>query len=138
MKKTYRPTRSPLKNTKEEDVHRTICLYVKAKYPDVIFMSDGSGLKLPMGLAKKYASLKSSRGIPDLFIAEPKGKYGGLFIEIKNENVVVFNKDGTLRKDEHLIEQAKVLDELKKKGYASYFAIGAKMAIEIIDDYMKL
>ena len=89
-----------------------------------------------MGLAKKYSALKSGRGIPDLFIAEPRGGYGGIFIEIKREGEVIFNKDGSLRKDEHLHEQAKVLDKLMHKGYASYFAIGVRMATDIIDEYM--
>ena len=120
----------------EEDTHREICNYLKLAYPDVIFMSDGSGLKLPQGLAKKYSALKSGRGIPDLFIAEARGGYAGLFIEIKREGTVIFTKEGKLYKDEHLFEQAKVLDRLKHKGYASFFAVGVRMASDIIDEYM--
>jgi hypothetical protein len=133
------PQRYSKKNPKprlEEDTHREICNYIKFKYPDVIFMSDGSGLKLPMGIAKKYSALKSGRGIPDLFIAEPRGGYGGLFIEIKREETVIFTKEGKLYSDDHLHEQAKILDRLMHKGYASYFAIGVRMATDIIDKYM--
>ena len=120
----------------EEHTHAEVCRYVRLTYPDAIFMSDGSGLKLPMGLAKKYSNLKSGRGIPDLFIAEPRGGYAGLFIEIKREETVIFTKEGKLYKDEHLKEQAKTLDRLMHKGYASYFAVGVKMASDIIDEYM--
>lgn len=135
-KKTYRAGKKS-KTRLEEDTHREICNYVRLHYPDVIFMSDGSGLKLPQGLAKKYSALKSGRGIPDLFIAEPRGGYGGLFMEIKREGTVIFCKDGKLRKDEHLYEQANILDKLMHKGYASYFAIGVRMATDIIDEYMR-
>jgi hypothetical protein len=121
----------------EEDTHREICNYIRLKYPDVIFMSDGSGLKLPMGIAKKYAALKSGRGIPDLFIAEPRGGYGGMFLEIKREETVIFTKEGKLYSDKHLHEQAVVLDRLMHRGYASYFAIGVRMASDLIDEYMK-
>ena len=119
----------------EEKEHKLICDYLKLKYPDVIFTSDASGLRLPMGLAKKFSKLKSGRGIPDLIILEPKGGYSGLVIELKKSEEKIYKKDGKTFKTPHLIEQAIVLDRLKKKGYASYFAIGYKMAVEIIDDY---
>ena len=122
---------------KEEYEHLQICNYVKVIYPDVIFASDASGIWMPKRLAEKFSKLKSDKGIPDLLILEPKGKYAGLFIEIKRTGENIFKKDGSLRKNKHLEEQARILDRLKKKGYASYFAIGYNMAIEIIDDYMK-
>ncbi len=121
---------------KEESTHKAICDYIRYKYPDAIFMSDGSGLKLPMGLAIKYSKLKSGKGIPDLFIAYPNNGYFGLFLEIKKEGAKVFKRDGSLRKDEHLEEQAKMLDRLKMLGYASYFVIGFDMSCKVINDYM--
>jgi hypothetical protein len=122
---------------KEESEHLQICNYIKAQYPDVIFTSDASGVRMPIGLSVKFSKLKSGRGIPDLLILEPRGDYSGLFLEIKRTDEKIFKKDGTLRTDKHLKEQAKILDRLKHKGYATYFAIGTTRAIEIIDDYMK-
>ena len=126
-----------------------MCDYFHLAYPDVIYHSDGSGLRLPIGLAIKYGKLKSGRGIPDLFIAEPKGAYAGLYLEIKREDEKVFKPDGTLYSakktnpktkevTDHLVEQAIMLDRLKHKGYATYFGIGFKMCADLIDDYMKL
>ena len=123
---------------KEESTHLAICNYIRLQYPDVIFMSDGSGLKLPMGLAIKYSKLKSGKGIPDLFIAHPVGEYHGLFIEIKRLGKKVFKSDGYLRKDEHLQQQKDILDRLCDIGYFARFAIGFDEAKEIIDNYMKL
>jgi len=123
---------------KEESEHLQICNYIKAKYPDVIFTSDASGVRMPIGLSVKFSKLKSGRGIPDLLILEPRGDYSGLFLEIKRTNENIFKKDGGLKKNEHLYEQAIMLDRLKHKGYATYFAIGKEMAKQIIDDYMKI
>lgn len=133
MRKTYKRKST---TRKEEDAHATICKYVRLIYPDVIFTSDGSGLRLPMGLAKKYSGLKSGRGIPDLLILEPNNTYRGLMLEIKREGTRVFLKDGSLSIDKHIREQAVVLDRLHKKGYAAYFCIGAKQGIEYVDKYM--
>ena len=121
---------------KEENTHAAICRYIQAQYPDVIFMSDGSGLKLPMGLAVKYSKLKSGRGIPDLLILHPNKQYKALILEIKREGTRVFLKNGELSKDKHIREQAAILDRLNKIGYMAVFCIGASEGIDIIDEYM--
>ena len=121
----------------EESAHQTICNYIKIMYPDVIFTSDGSGLKLPMGLAVKYAKQKSGRGIPDIIIMQPRGQYHGLMIEVKKDGARVWLKDGTLSTDKHIREQAAVLDRLNRVGYMAVFCIGAKHGIDIVEEYMK-
>ncbi|HDZ15595.1 hypothetical protein LCGC14_0501030 [marine sediment metagenome] len=122
---------------KEENAHKAICKYIKFTYPDVIFTSDGSGLRLTKGLAAKFAFLKSGRGIPDLLIFEPNKTYKGLFLEVKKADEKIFKKDGTLYADEHLQEQASILDRLQHKGYAAYFCIGSMQGILFIDQYMR-
>ena len=134
--KTYR-SKPKVKKGKEEDAHLAICNYLRMVYPDVIFTSDASGLRLGIGLATKFSRLKSGRGIPDLLIFEPRGEYSGLMIEIKREGQKVFKQDGSLYSDVHLKEQAEILDRLKHKGYATYFCIGSKQGIDIIEEYMK-
>ena len=122
----------------EDDAHAAICQEIKLRYPDVIFTSDASGLRLNMGLRRRFARLKSETGIPDLLILEPRGGYCGLFLEIKrtDDNTVFSKRTGKLLNGKHIQEQAKMLDRLKNKGYATYFAIGSKQGIEIIDEYM--
>ena len=119
---------------KEEAIHKSICEYIRVKYPDVIFTSDGSGVVMHKFTAFKFAKLKSSRGIPDLLILEPKANFCGLLLEIKADSP--FKKDGTIRKSRHLHEQAHLLDRLKHKGYATYFVVGVNQACDIIDQYM--
>jgi DNA-binding sugar fermentation-stimulating protein len=106
-------------------------------------------MKLPIHIAAKNKSMRSSRGLPDLFIAEPYYKlkslgdneykhYYGLFIELKSEDTILYKKDGvTLRKKEHVEEQAEILRQLSEKGYKAVFAVGYEEAKKIIDEYLK-
>lgn len=122
---------------KEANVHQQVVNYLKLQYPKVIFRTDFSaGVKMSMGQAIKHAKLQHSKGFPDLFIAMPNKTYHGLFIELKNDGVSVFKKDGTLRKDEHLEKQNEVHQELNKVGYFATFAIGFDEAKKIIDQYL--
>lgn len=144
---------------KEEKVQIKVCNYLHKAYPRVIFTCDlSSGMRLPIHIAAKNKKMRSSRGLPDLFIATPQFKfkreyggdmgnrvisedkiitYTGLFMELKSEDTVIFNRDGSLRKDEHLQEQQAILTDLQGKGYKAVFAVGYKQAVDIIDEYMK-
>ena len=101
-------------------------------------MSDLSGFRLPQGLAVKAKKMRSSRGIPDLLILEPRGNYCGLLIELKREGMNPFKKDGTIKSDIHLEEQHLMLKNLEAKGYKATFASGYDIAKEIIDNYLKV
>jgi len=137
------------KQQKEEKAQIRICKYLRKDYPDVIFTCDlSSGMKLPIHIAAKNKQMRSSRGLPDLFIAYPSmgdgsrdpylaNLYYGLFLELKSEDVVIYNKDGSLRKDPHLAEQNAILKDLTDKGYKAVFACGFDEAKKIIDEYLK-
>ena len=121
----------------EENLHLRICDYLRKNYPDVLFRTDfSSGMKMSPGQAVKHKKFQKSRAWPDLFIAESNTLASGLFLEIKAENVIVFNTNGKVRKNKHLIEQDKMLKELRKKGYRARFAIGYEQAIFEIQQYL--
>lgn len=123
---------------REHDIYKMIADYLRYQYPTVIYRFDlAADLKLTMGQASKHKRLQRYRGYPDLFIAEPKGKYSGLFLEIKKDGVRIFKQDGTLVSDEHIREQFDMLADLRQRGYAAEFAIGFESAKKLIDDYMK-
>ena len=139
---------------KEENVQMKVCEYLKDEYPDVIFTCDlSSGMKLPIHIAAKNKEMRSSRALPDLTIYElskeysspTKGPnpvryiktYSGLVIEIKSEDTIIYKKDGTIRKNEHLEEQNEILRRLTEKGYKAVFGIGFEACKKIIDDYLK-
>lgn len=123
---------------REHDIYKMIADYLRYQYPTVIYRFDlAADLKLTMGQASKHKRLQRYRGYPDLFIAEPKGKYGGLFLEIKKDGVRIFKQDGTLVSDEHIREQFDMLADLRQRGYAAEFGIGFEGAKKLIDDYME-
>jgi hypothetical protein len=122
----------------EEIIQRDFCLYIKKHYPDVIFFSDGSGLDMNKVVAMKFSILKSSRAIPDVFICEPKGKFKGLFVELKAGREKIYTKGGKIVENEHLKEQMTLSDRLLKKGYATVFCYSTEHAIETFENYMKL
>ena len=74
-----------------------------------------------------------------MFIAKPKSagrnvKFG-LFLELKREGTRLKNRSG-LWANEHIREQAHVLDRLKTLGYSAKFAVGWEEAKSIIDEYL--
>ena len=122
---------------KEEILHLKVCDYLRKNYPNVLFRTDfSSGMKMTPGQAAKHKKFQKSRAWPDLFIAESNILASGLFFEIKAENVIVFKKNGEIRQNKHLIEQDKMLKELRNKGYYARFAVGYDQAIQIITNYL--
>ena len=122
----------------EAYIHALVCNYLRVNYPDVIFTSDLSGVRLPMSLAKKVKPLKSSRGIPDLIIFYPAGGYHGLLIELKTPDAKVLKRDGTILANPHTKEQFDVIMKLRAQGYAAFFVRGFPAARKCIEYYMQL
>ena len=148
--KEYRSLKKGTKRRKsEESLQLAVCNYLKTCYPGIIFFCDmSSGMKMPIWMAARNKKMKSSRGLPDLFVVEPKFavenifgsnfvcKHLGLFIELKKEGTRLRTKDGYYA-NEHIEEQAVVLERLSKLGYKAEFACGFDEAVKLIDNYMK-
>lgn len=147
--------RRPIKYNSEHNLYELIARYLQQQYPGVIYRFDiGADIKLTMGQAAKHKRLHPTRGYPDLFIAEPKnikvktaldGGYslvktktlGGLYLEIKTESNLPYKKDGTLKKDKHIEEQAEMLEKLRARGYRAEFGVGIEECKKIIDEYLR-
>ena len=122
---------------KEEKLQQAVSDYIRYQYPSVIFFCDyAAGLHLPIHIAKRAKRLRSHRGLPDLFIAEPKKEIHGLFIEFKIQGVKLFKKNGQYASP-HIAEQAEMMKKLSAKGYAVSFACGFNEAMNLIDEYLK-
>jgi hypothetical protein len=122
----------------EKTLHRAVCDYIRYQYPGILFNSDLAGAtKLTIGQAVAMKNLRSNRGFPDLVIYEPRGIYYGLFIELKDEGIRIYNKNGKLATP-HIQEQFDCLTSLFCKGYQALFAIGFDQAKNIIDEYLNL
>lgn len=133
--------RRPVRFGSEEQVHDNVCDYLRLRYPYVLWWSEfAAGIKLPKPVAIRMARRRSRRGIPDLHIAKRShvlyGDYSALYIELKGEGVELYKKDGTLRKDEHIAEQAEVLEQLRQEGAKAEFCVGFDQAKKLIDEYL--
>lgn len=126
-----------MRSKPEQNLVMQVAKYLQERHPDVPYRFDLIA-DFPMRpfQAKRVKDIHGTRGYPDLFIARPVGQYAGLFLELKADGVSVFKKDGTLRKDDHLMEQAKYMKRLINEGYKANFAIGFDDTIKQIEDYL--
>lgn len=83
-----------------------------------------------------------------MFIARPLQSYVnwnggwtyqtcGLFLELKRDGTKIYRKDGSFVADQHILEQAHVMHDLRKAGYAAEFAVGLDEAKRIIEEYLR-
>ena len=121
----------------EYRLYKGIALYLKLQYPDVMYHFDPTGLNLSRAQAGQMKAIQRDRGYPDLFIIEPKGKYHGMFLELKPEGTRLVKKNGEAASP-HLREQASYLIMLWDKGYEANFAVGFDDAKKKIDKYLSL
>jgi hypothetical protein len=138
----------------ENALYEQIAQYMNLKHTNVIYHFDLSGVWTPSHKARNLYGRLNKRAWPDLFIAKKSKifhetatlfeegdsyrlkQYYGLFIELKIKSPYL--KDGvTLRKDEHIREQAKVLEALRMQGYEARFATGFEEAVSLIEAYLK-
>lgn len=132
--------------TSEHDLYAMLADYLRYNYKDIIWRFDlAADLKLTIGQARKHKRLQQHRGYPDLFIAEPRlvvtddmpDYMHGLFIEIKRPGVKLYKKNGELVADQHIREQAEMLQRLRQRGYKAEFACGFDEAKKLIDEYLR-
>lgn len=142
------------KKDTEYDLQLKLVDYLIANYPDVIFRSDLGGIRLSPGLAEKVKKLAvgdkprkelkelKSIAYPDFFVAEARGGWFGLYIELKRQKSGYCRGknplDKQLNNDEHVREQAAVLLRLREKGYYADFAGGIAEIIHLVDWYLGL
>lgn len=113
--------------------------FMAMQYPEVIWRFDyAAGARLTIGQARQNQLCQmTSRGYPDIFIAEARGGYCGLFIELKATGQGIYLKDGkTLRKGPHIAEQHAMLNKLRSRGYYATFCEGWENAVKVVSQYM--
>ena len=125
------------KSHPEYTLQKQACQWLNKNYAEILYLSDTiASVKLTMPQqARNKAVQKQGFKTPDLLIFEPKGKYKGLFVELKVKSP--FKKNGELFKCEHLEGQQKTIDDLNAKGYKALFSWSYEMTIEIIENYLK-
>lgn len=125
--------------SKETDIYKALSTYLNLKHKGLIWRFDFSaGTKMSIGQAISHKSMNPHRGFPDFFLAEPKGVYHGLYIEIKKVGESPFKKDGLIKSNEHLKQQQDMLQKLHTKGYMTLFCTGLDECIKTIENYLQL
>lgn len=98
---------------------------VLKKYPCLSSMfCTGNGLRLSIGLAKKFKQQGNLRGVHDVILLQPNKEYHALLIEMKA-------KGGTVS-----VEQKFFHEEMKLRGYKSVVCYSAWEAIDQIERYL--
>jgi len=115
--------------TTEHLEQKAFCQYLDLKkipyfaIPNGIFLSNK---KLAYKIINKMKREGFKVGVPDMFICVPKGKYSGLFVEMKKDKKCYASK-----------EQKKWLRILNDEGYKAIVCHGCSEAIEEYKKYME-
>lgn len=101
---------------------------MRGKYPEIALMhhipNEG---KRTVVTGAKLKAMGMKKGVPDIFLPVPRGKYHGLYIELKREI------GGKLSE-----EQYQWLKDLDKQGYAVTLCHGWRKAAVEIETYLKI
>lgn len=96
------------------------------QYPELRWLNGSlNGVRLTIGQAVKMKKAGMKKGYPDLFLSVKRGKYSGLFIELKRI------KGGRIEP-----EQREWREFLLSQGYAHHFCKGCDEAWKVIIDYL--
>lgn len=121
----------------EAELRRQLATWLQLQYPNIIYRFDlAADLKLTVGQARKHKALHPHRGYPDLFIAEPRSCFHGMYVELKAEGKSPYKRNGELKSSEHLAEQEDFLMKLNCRGYYATFATGFDEAKNLIEQYL--
>lgn len=114
----------PKRKNEEFVIQCQLTAWIKEQYPGILFTVSAGGMRTFRGVAIKLKRLGYSRGTPDIFIEEPRGKYHGLRIELKRE------KKGSVSS-----YQRDWLKRLNDRGYKAIVCKGLKESQEAINNY---
>ena len=118
--------KQPIGNPLESEEQKEFASWCNAK--GLLWVHIPNERKATVAVMSELAKQGVMKGFPDNFIAEPRGKYHGLFIELKR------TKNSTSRKGKEQREWIKALNE---KGYKAEFAFGAEEAKRIVLEYLQ-
>ena len=121
----------------EKQLHKAICKYIDLQYPDVIYLSDPSGMRVTPGLMMEIKAKRCKRyALPDLIILHTNKQYKGMMIEIKKDLSQIVTKSGDIRKSKHVQDQLRTLERLQELGYAAIFGVSFEQMQSAINQYM--
>ena len=108
----------------ESDLQKGCVRWLALQHPNVLFTAITTENKRSSITGAIHKAMGQKAGVPDLFIAEPRGIYHGLFIEFKS-------KTGRVRK-----EQQAMLDALTERKYSCHVVRTFEHFMEIVTKYL--
>ena len=115
-------------NKTEEDEQAALFEYASyqrgLEWSLIFAIPNGGFRKIQTGIRLKRTGLKP--GVPDIFLPAARGKYNGMFIEMKSEK-------GIVRKNQKEWHAA-----LKAQGYKVEICRGCDQAVKVIQEYLEL
>ena len=116
----------------EHTEQAAFCQWMDIQYPDVLYFSIPNGGWLAGNAGQRAGQMNKLKaegllpGTSDLLIAEPRGKWHGMFLEMKQ-------RGGKLSENQEWF-----LAEAEKRGYFTAVAFnGFDDAQALVDDYLK-
>ena len=100
--------------------------WFRYQYPKSIIYAVPNGGPRNAIVAAKLKAEGVLAGVPDLFVAEPKGEYHGLYVEMKNGN------QGRVSDN-----QKTLMDRLRNRGYRCEVCRSFEDFEETVNDYMR-
>ncbi len=112
----------------EAELQTALIKYINWAYPKIRYCASlGGQYQKFISQRKKAKSTGYVSGFPDLQITEPRGKYHGLFIELKLNKKCYPSK-----------QQVDWIEDLNKRGYFAKVCKGLDECIETLDYYLTL
>ena len=117
----------------------SVARWLRLKYLGRVLWRFDAAADLPLSQfqAGRVSALNGGvKGWPDLFIAEPRGTFNGLYVELKKSRDEVYRRDGAMRKSAHLERQVEIHEKLRDRGYAVVWGFGVIDACKKIEAYL--
>jgi hypothetical protein len=141
-----RPTSRQLQTYKKtgkwiasEDQDRAALIrWLDLAHPNVLYkVNYGDDAKLDPRQAREQKRLSYGRGWPDVQIYERRQEFVGLAVDLKREDVSIYNSRGLFASD-HIREQAEMMRLLTERGWVCGFAKGFDNQVKMITEYLSL
>ena len=99
---------------------------IREKYPELAMLFHIANERSDKVQASILKKMGVKKGVPDLCLPVPSGKYHGLFIEMKTD------------KGKASTEQLWWINHLEANGYAAAVCYGWNRAVEVLEWYLNL
>lgn len=122
----------------EDQDRAALIKWLDLAHPTTLYKVDyGADARLDPRQAKQQKSLMFARGWPDLLIYERRQEFVGLAVDLKREDVSIYNSLGLFSSD-HIREQAEMMRLLTERGWVCGFAKGFDNQVKMITEYLSL